>query len=390
MDVIEVPITKLKFAPYNPRVHPDQAIKKLVDSIKFFGFTNPVLVQKSSFTIIAGHARVKAATLRGMKKVPAILLDLDDEKAMAYNIADNRLQDETSFDFSGLADLLLDLDTGFFNLEMTGFDLEEIEDIMTWTPDADDVKEDNYQGKAPTKPKTKRGDLFHLGRHVLLCGDSTLASDVERLLEGSRPAVVWTDPEPGGKKKTSGPKVAALIQEALAGLAGYLDPGTACYMAAPAGLLLPYFLEGFGSSGFVFRDSLVWIQDRPTHGRTDYNCRHELILYGTLPGKRTFAGDNPDSVFEVTRPGSRAAHPAQKPMTLVARMIANHTKAGQAIADPFLGSGSTLMVAEVMGRHCRGMELDPAYCDVIIDRYAKLRSEDPEAYFKKRERRNGG
>ncbi len=134
MELIEYAVKDLKLADYNPRIHPDSAIEKLVKSIEHFGFTNPVLVQRSTNTVVAGHARVKAARKRGMETVPGIPLDLTDKQAKAYNIADNRLQDETEFDFAPLADLLLELDDGEFAMELTGFDPDEIERLMTWTP----------------------------------------------------------------------------------------------------------------------------------------------------------------------------------------------------------------------------------------------------------------
>ncbi len=414
MEVIEVPIKKLKFADYNPRIHPDIAIDKLVKSIEHFGFTNPVLVQKSSWTILAGHARIKAAVKHGMTKVPVVLLDLDDAQAMAYNIADNRLQDETSFDFSSLADLLLDLDTGFFDMRLTGFDLEEIEDIMTWTPEADDVKEDDFDGEVPENPISKPGDLFRLGRHIMLCGDATKAADVDRVIGTDRVTAIWTDPPYGvgyqdneskaslkkRNRRTDGKVVAGdnlseeeianLIESSLGNVAGHSNKGAVCYLAAPAGHLLPYFIDGFNRSGFRFKHSLVWVKDRFVFGRSDYHYRHELVLYGWLEGKHIFGGGRSlDSVFEVKRPGASPDHPTQKPMTLVARMIANSSKNGQIICDPFLGSGTTMMVCETLGLACRGIELKPGYCDVAVNRWAKFRGMDPAGIFAKAERPNG-
>ncbi len=134
MELIEFALADLKLAPYNPRIHPESAINKLVKSIEHYGFTNPVLVQRSTNMVVAGHARVKAARKLGRKTVPGIPLDLTDQQAKAYNIADNRLQDETEFDFTPLADLLLELDDGEFDMDLTGFDPDEIAKLMTWTP----------------------------------------------------------------------------------------------------------------------------------------------------------------------------------------------------------------------------------------------------------------
>lgn len=158
MEIKQVPVNQLKMAPWNPRVHPDKAIDKLIKSFEAFGFTNPILAQRKTKMVIAGHARLKAAKKAKAKRVPVIYLDPDDAKAKAYGLADNRLQEETSWDFAPLADLLLDLDQLNVDLDFTGFDADEVVKLMNWTPNGDEVREDDFNEKLPKKPITRMGD----------------------------------------------------------------------------------------------------------------------------------------------------------------------------------------------------------------------------------------
>ena len=202
MEIKKVKISGLKPHPKNPRVHPDSAIEKLERSIKEFGWTNPILVSKDGY-ILAGHARLKAAEKAGIEEVPVIYLPLEGAKAEAYLIADNRLQDETDWDHEKLKDLLQDLDTGELDLEITGFDMGEIEDLMTQFHVPGEIIEDEVP-EPPDEPITKPGDLWILGRHRLLCGDATKKEDVERLMDGKKADMVFTDPPYGMKKENEG------------------------------------------------------------------------------------------------------------------------------------------------------------------------------------------
>lgn len=193
---MQVPVSKLKEAEYNPRVHPDKGLNKLVKSIETFGFTNPILVQKGTHRVIAGHARLKAARKAGLENVPVIYLDFDDAKAKAYTIADNRLQEETEWDFSKLADLILDLDHLNFDMELTGFDAHEIENLMTWTPNRQ-AQEDDFDEEPPKEPLTRLGDLYELGKHRLLCGDCTVSDSVAKLMNSQCAVLMNTDPPYG-------------------------------------------------------------------------------------------------------------------------------------------------------------------------------------------------
>lgn len=187
-----VPIGKLQPFDGNPRKISEKGLEKLQRSIEEFGFVNPILAQRGTNMIIAGHQRLKAAKAAGLKELPVVWLDMDDMTAKAYNIADNRLQDEAEWDFTPLADLLTELDTGAFDLSLTGFDADELEQMVNYTP-AGEVQEDEVP-EPPEEPITKPGDLWILGRHRLLCGDATVITDVERLMGGKKADMVFTDP----------------------------------------------------------------------------------------------------------------------------------------------------------------------------------------------------
>jgi len=202
MEIKTVKINELKPHPKNPRVHPDSAIEKLERSIKEYGWTNPILVSADGY-ILAGHARLKAAEKAGIEEVPVIYLPLEGAKAEAYLIADNRLQDETDWDYEKLKDLLQELDTGELDLELTGFDIDEIEDLITQLHIPEEVTEDEVP-EPPEEAITKPGNLWLLGRHRLLCGDATKKEDVERLMDGKKADLVFTDPPYGMKKEKDG------------------------------------------------------------------------------------------------------------------------------------------------------------------------------------------
>ena len=392
MEVIEVPISKLKFADYNPRIHPEQAIEKLVKSIEFYGFTNPVLVQKNSWTIMAGHLRVKAAERQGMKKVPVILLDFDDSKAMAYNVADNRLQDETSFDFASLANLLLDLDTGDFDMELTGFDLNQIEDIMTWTPEGE-VEDDGFDDPVPDNPRTKRGDLYRLGRHVILCGDAL--TDIPLVMEGHRAGMIHTDPpynvdygiakHPSHKfRKMKGDKQTPeqwqkFCQTTFAAFKEVCDGDLYVWTASgPEGMRARLWLHDMGCH---WSATIVWKKNSLVLTPAKYQRLYEPCFYGWFT-KSSYRGDRKQvEVWEVDRNRVSKLHPTMKPIPLCGKAIANSSTNKDIVLDAFLGSGSTLIACEALGRSCRGLEIDPGYMDVTVNRYAAFKKMDPDIYF---------
>jgi len=254
--------------------------------------------------------------------------------------------------------------------------------------------EDPGPSEPPVEPVTKLGDVWLCGAHRVVCGDCTEAGVVAKLFGEKLARMVWTDPpygvsyadkneflnsldkgnhiqEPIAHDHMSEADTEALVRDALALMATYGMPGAAYYVACPAGTLLPHFIAAVAASGFGFRHSLVWVKQQFVLGRCDYHYRHEVILYGWKPdGAHYFVDDHTqDSVFEVDKPHRSEDHPTMKPVKLVAQMVANSSKPGDIVADPFLGSGTTLISAEQLGRVCYGIEIEPRYVDVAVRRW---------------------
>ena len=369
MEIKTVKINELKPHPKNPRVHPDSAIDKLVRSIKEFGWTNPILVSTDGY-ILAGHARLKAAEKAGIEEVPVIYLPLEGAKAEAYLIADNRLQDETDWDYEKLKDLLQELDTGEFDLELTGFDMGEIEDLMTQFHVPGEIIEDEVP-EPPDEPITKPGDLWILGRHRLLCGDATKKEDVERLMDGKKADMVFTDPPYGlgGYAGRSGKFNA---------IKGDDEDVVKFYQCIPK-TKERYIWGNWQVLKTVIqeqpRDVIVWVKNNFGMGK-GYRGQYEICFYFG-----NFDGSDSD-VWQIDK-DVNYKHPTQKPVALAARAIKNSSKLEDIVLDLFGGSGSTLIACEQLNRICYMMEIDPIYCDVIVQRYINLKGHDGDVYLER-------
>ena len=380
-----VPIGQLAQHPRNPR---EGDVGAIVESIQHNGFYGAVVAQRSTGHVLAGNHRIKAAHDVGMKEVPVLWVDVDDETALRILLADNRTNDLASYNDESLADLLTELAESL-GLEGTGYDGDDLDELLEEL--APTTVDDTDPEPVPEAPATELGKIYELGPHRLMCGDSTDPESLSKLFDGTGKAdMVWTDP-PYGVSYVGKTKDALTLQnddeEGLSGLlvsaffaaTSHIRPGAPFYIACgPNNVIFQIALE---QASWQLHQPLVWVKDSMVIGHSDYHFQHESILYGWLPGPgRRGRGGGPDSAwhgdnaqtttFHVKRPRASRDHPTSKPLELIAPMLRNSSKRGAIVLDLFAGSGSTLIAAAECGRVCYGMDLDPKYCDVIRQRYA--------------------
>jgi DNA modification methylase len=394
VQVSKITIGQLNPAAYNPRkdLQPgDPEYEKLKRSIQEFGYVEPIVWNKRTGNIVGGHQRYKVLLDMGMSEVDCVVVDLDETKEKALNIALNKIQGD--WDNLKLKDLLQELDTGEFDIELTGFGMDEIEDLMTQFHVPGEIVEDEAP-EPPEEPVTKPGDLWLLGRHRLLCGDATVAADVERLMDGKKADMVFTDPPygvnvKGGKGK--GNTIAGDLTQTAIPISFEI-----CVKQATKDKARFYFCGGEGNIGLYFKlferylaqmpKLLIWVKNGFVLRQNGYHNQYELIFYGFKAGgggkEYWYSGrteDEASDVWRVSRDASTSyLHPTQKPIELPARAIRNSSKAGDTIYDPFGGSGSTLIACEQLNRTCYMMEIDPVYCDVIIKRWENFTGQKAE------------
>ncbi len=365
-----------KLIPYinNPRIN-DNAVDVVAASIKEFGFKNPIIIDKEN-VIIAGHTRLKAAKKLGLEEVPVIRVeDLTENQVKAFRIADNKTAEFAEWDFE-----LLKIELEGLDDEFTGFDMKELDDMF---PDDTEVIEDDFDEELPENPISKRGDIWLLGRHRLICGDSTKAEIYEKLMEGKKANLCVTDP-PYNVKYTAGSENERKIKNdnmedknfyefllaSFKNIFNSLDDGAAAYIfhADTEGL---NFRKAFKDAGFHLANVCIWVKQSLVLGRSDYQWQHEPILYGWKPtGKhRWYADRKQTTIWNFDRPTKSELHPTMKPVPLVAYPIRNSSMSNCIVLEPFAGSGSTLIACEQLGRICYAIELDEKYADVIVKRY---------------------
>ena len=398
VQVKTVKISELKPHPKNPRVHPDSAIEKLERSIKEYGWTNPVLVSADGY-VLAGHARLKAAEKAGIEEVPVIYLPLEGAKAEAYLIADNRLQDETDWDLPKLKDLLQELDTGEFDLELTGFDMDEIEDLMTQFHVPEEITEDEVP-EPPKEPITKPGDLWLLGPHRLLCGDAAVAEDVERLMDGKKADMVFTDPpynigydywdyldnkEAGEYKKWCEQWFRILVKHAPIILItiGQWNMKMWFDIEKPLGIIAWIARNKTSGSKIslfsVWEPILVYAKKIKKFKRNKADVvegllvRDEEEFVHDVNKAIEYVKNNCDLVeINNKRQTDVELHKCPKQVRLLKELLLRYSSRHALILDVFGGSGTTLIAAEQLNRICYMMEIDPVYCDVIVKRWENL------------------
>ena len=383
------PVGDLQPWARNPRDN-DSAAERLSYTIAAHGWTNPILLDRTG-RIVAGHTRYKAALRLGLDEVPTITLDAEGAEADAIALADNRLSELAEWDAEGLGALLRELDGQGLDLDAMGWPDDDLADLLATldpppTPDAPEPTE------APEEPDSQRGEVYELGPHRLICGDSTDAEVIAALCEDGAAAAVWTDPpygvsnaggtkDPRSDKFQSGDRLKnddlvgdalrSLLDDALSAALDHTKAGGAWYVAGPnhgePGAAFVACLHKIG----VYRHGLVWIKDSMVFGRADYHYQHEPIFYGWKPGAaHKWRGDRKQTtVIECPRPKRSTEHPTMKPVSLIERCLGNHLSPEDVVLDPFGGSGSTLLAAARLGAHARLVELDPGYCDVIRRRW---------------------
>ena len=377
-----LPLDALRPATYNPRKKlksGDKEYEKIKNSILEFGYVEPIIVNYD-MTVIGGHQRLTVLKDLGYTEAQCVVLHIEDEnKVKALNIALNKITG--AWNEQLLADLLVDLQSVEFNLDLTGFEAPEVEQLFSKVHDKE-VKEDDFDVDAELKKPTvsRQGDLWLLGRHRLICGDSTLPDTFTMLMDGRKANLVVTDPpynvnveETAGKIKNDNMADADFYKflfAAFVNMEQSMESDASIYVfhADTQGLT---FRRAFADAGFYLSGCCIWKKNALVLGRSPYQWQHEPCLFGWKKGgKHLWYSDRKQTtIWEYDRPKSSKEHPTMKPVALLAYPIQNSSMRGCVVLDPFLGSGSTLMACEQTGRECYGIELDEKFADVIVNRY---------------------
>ena len=374
-----VPIEKL--VPYvnNARTHSPEQINKLRSSLREFGFINPVIIDRD-YGVIAGHGRILAAKEEGIKDIPCVFADhLTEAQKKAYIIADNRMAMDAGWDEELLRVEIEALQAEAFDLSLTGFDEKELADLFQ---EDSEVEDDDFDvdGELKEPAVTQMGDVWTLGRHRLVCGDSTKEETYEALMQGQKANLVLTDPPynvnyegAAGKIKNdnmAGDKFYQFLLDAFTNMEKVMANDASIYVfhADTEGL---NFRKAFADAGFYLSGCCIWMKPSLVLGRSPYQWQHEPCLYGwKKKGKHQWYADRKQTTiwsFEKTK--KNTDHPTMKPIPLLAYPIKNSTMSNTLVLDPFGGSGSTLIACEQTDRSCFTIELDEKFCDVIVKRY---------------------
>jgi DNA modification methylase len=377
-----------KLVPYarNARTHSDDQVTQIAASIAEFGFTNPILAG-SDGVIVAGHGRLAAAQKLGLEAVPVVVLDhLSPTQRRALVIADNRIAENAGWDEAMLRIEMTDLQDADFDLSLTGFDADALAELMAGDePDGEGETDDDAVPDVSETPISRSGDVWLLGGHRLLCGDSTVAESYDRLLDGTQVDMVFTDPPynvnyaNSAKDKMRGKDRAILNDNLGDGFYDFLLMALTPTIAHCRGGIyvamssseLDVLQAAFRAAGGKWSTFIIWSKNTFTLGRADYQRQYEPILYGWREGaQRHWCGDRDQGdVWNIKKPQKNDLHPTMKPVELVERAIRNSSRPGNVVLDPFGGSGTTLIAAEKSGRIARMIELDPKYVDVIVRRW---------------------
>lgn len=449
IDYKTMKLADLKPAPYNPRVELKPGMpeyEKLKRSLSTFGLVEPVIVNKRTGYVVGGHQRLGVLRDLGYDEVKTVVIDVSEAREKLLNVALNKISGD--WDLPKLRDLLGGLNEDWEDVTLSGFDDKELAQLLNnLDGDAgpDDADEDNYDpDEGPQDPITKAGELWQLGRHRLKVGDATKPEDVDAVMAGELADMVFTDPPynvayEGHRLKRDSitnddqgddqgdDEFAAFLANAFSAMLDVAKPGAAAYVFHPPGATAQAFMREFTATGWLHKQTLIWVKDSFVIGRQDYKWQHESILYGwkaggshhwygnrkspttvegrDLAGVTIAKGVGPDgcdvvtmfngeqtvtlhakdahvagsegegTVWRVDRPKRSKQHPTMKPVKLIARGLRNSSKPGDVVLDPFGGSGTTLIACEQMARDCRMIEKEPHYADVIIRRWEALTGE---------------
>lgn len=411
MEIITKQLKEIKPYEKNPRKN-DEAVEFVMNSIKEFGFKVPIVIDKDGI-IVAGHTRYKASKKLKLTEVPCIIADdLTEEQIKAYRLADNRVAEKSEWDI----DLLSGELDGIFDIDMAQFDFDLSENI-----EESEVVEDDFDGELPEEPKSKLGDIYQLGNHRLMCGDSTDIESIEKLMNGKEADLIVTDPpynvDYEGKTKDAlkidndkmdNDSFREFLRSAFYAADSVMKPGAVFYIWHADS-------EGYNFRGACFdvgwkvRQCLMWVKNSIVMGRQDYQWKHEPCLYGWKDGdahywkggrkeRTTITGfdlfelrdkgkedllkfiekqwcdseEEETTIIYEDKPHRNGEHPTMKPIKLLSRQVENSSKKGDAVLDMFGGSGSTLITCEQLERSCYMMEFDPKYVDVIINRWEQF------------------
>lgn len=381
MEFKKLAIDVLVPASYNPRkkLKPgDSEFEKIKNSIIEFGYVDPVIVNRD-FTVIGGHQRITVLKALGYEEIDCVIIDVDKTKEKALNIALNKISGDWNKEL--LADLIHDLQSVDYDVGFTGFDPPEIDELFNEVHDKD-VKEDDFDvDKELGEPSiTQKGDMWLLGRHRLICGDSTAPEVYQVLMNGQKANLIVTDPpynvnysSQAGSIKNDNMKDQEFYNflfQAFSNMAAYVERDASIYVfhADTEGY---NFRKAFKDAGFYLSGVCIWAKQSLVLGRSPYQWKHEPILFGWLKGgKHNWYSDRKQStIWNFDRPSKNGLHPTMKPVSLCAYPIQNSSMSNCIVLDPFGGSGSTLIACEQTNRICHTIELDEKYADVIVKRY---------------------
>ena len=391
MELIKKKVSEL--IPYinNSRTHSEEQITQIVSSIKEFGFTNPILIGEDN-SIIAGHGRLQAVKRLGLEEVPCITISgLTKTQIKALIIADNQLALNAGWDLEKLSVEIEGLEDDKFDISILGFEDKFLNDLMK--EEVKGLTDEDAVPEAKENPKSKLGDIFILGNHRLMCADATIKTDVEKLLNSQNADMIFTDPPygmsyGGGRAEGSTPKGALvkahgmiknddlrnddlvnLIKESLNLALSVSKKGCSAYICF-TWRTYKEFYNAISDAGFNIKNCIVWDKKSIGLGNSNYRPQHEFIFYC---GDQWYGDKSQSDVWYMSRGAtSEYVHPTQKPVELICKALENSSKREDVIIDCFGGSGSTLIACEKLGRKANLMELDPKYCDVIIQRWQQF------------------